>query len=180
MKRSVYIAASAFLILSFIPAAAWSGVDPIPKKTFHSNLIKVCIKDISDVSGNKKLSPADFKDALKQAFITRKSIAFIVVDKPEESDVQISARVKRLQYMDRGPLKPSVSPGTVMLDAMATMDSNYADMDVQFFVVDTKSGKEIWNANIYAYLKKKMTEAESIPIIFDKIARKFVAKSFGK
>jgi hypothetical protein len=82
--------------------------------------------------------------------------------------------------MERGPLKPTLSLETAAIDAVATSTQNYADMNVAFTIVDTKTGKTLWQGDVYDYLKKTMTEQESLPLIYDKVARKFVVKSFGK
>jgi hypothetical protein len=88
--------------------------------------------------------------------------------------------MKEYQYSEKGPLKPTPSIGTTALDMMATMDGNYAHMLAHFIVSDAKDGKALWEDDVYDYSKKKMTEDESYPIIFDKVARRFVARAFGK
>jgi len=142
--------------------------------------IKVFVKDIVNESEKKDLSSADFKKEVVKAFSNRRSVTFEVVTSPDDSDIEVSGVIKQYQYLVKGPMKPSLGIDTMALDMAATMTENYADMNVNFNVTDHKTGKVLWSRDVYDYEKHKMTEAESIPVMFDKIARKFVAHSFGK
>jgi hypothetical protein len=53
-------------------------------------------------------------------------------------------------------------------------------MEAEFDIVDTKTGKTVWKDTISAYKEKMMTPSESIPIIYEKISRTFLWRSFGK
>ncbi len=142
--------------------------------------IKVFVKGFINESEKKDLSIDDFKKEVEKAFTNRKSITFEVVTSPEASDLEISGTIKKFQYLVKGPMKPSLGIETMALDMAATMTLNYVDMNVNFTIVDRKSGKILWNEDVYDYEKEKMTEKESIPAIFDKVARKFIVRSFGK
>lgn len=180
MRKSIRFILAIIFFLTLTRASVHAEINALHGYIQNAKAIKVYVKDPVNESTNAKLKNAEFKKAIDSAFAARKSVAFTVVSSPSESDIQVESHVKQFQYLDRGPLKPTVSPGTMALDMMATADSNYADMDVRFLVTDTKSNKVLWDDSVYVYIKKKMTEEGSFPLVFDKIARKFVAKSFGK
>ncbi|MFA6079538.1 MAG: hypothetical protein WC779_07340 [Candidatus Omnitrophota bacterium] len=147
---------------------------------YRGEEIKVFVKSIVNESEKKDLSVPDFKKEVEKAFTNRRSVDFEVVSSAEASDVEVAGVIKQYQYLVKGPMKPSLGIETTALDIAATMTENYADMNVSFTITDSKTGKVLWTNDIYEYEKKVMTEGESIPIMFDKIARKFVVRSFGK
>lgn len=144
------------------------------------NPVKFYIKEVINQSGQSQIATEIFKKELEASFHERRSLKFKAVNSPAESDIQISAVIKSYQYLDKGPLKPSIGVGTMLLDAAATMTENYVEMAVECTVIDTKSDKTLWSKTISEYIKKKMTPEESIPLIYDAITRAFVWRCFGK
>jgi len=142
--------------------------------------VKVCVKDITNQSGQAKIATDAFKAMLEKSFHERRSIKFETVNSPAESKIQVSAVIKNYQYMEKGPLKPSIGVETTLLDAAATMTENYVEMSVDYTVTDTKTDKVLWQGNVNEYLKQKMTSEESIPLISDILARTFIWRCFGK
>lgn len=146
----------------------------------QKNPIKVYIKGFTNESGQGQIVPEDFQKALQIALINRKSVNFEMVKEPADSDIQISGTIKKYQYLERGPFKPSAGVGTMLLDAAASATHNYVEMLVLFIITDTKTGGILWQDTIHDYKKRLMTPQESIPVIYDKIARVFLWRSFGK
>ncbi len=142
--------------------------------------VKVYIKEVINQSGQNQIMPEIFKKELEASLHQRRSIKFEVVNSPAESDIEMSALIKSYQYLEKGPLKPSMGIETTLLDAAATMTENYVEMAVEYTVVDTKSNKALWKNTISEYIKKKMTPEESIPLIYDVVTRTFIWKCFGK
>ena len=142
--------------------------------------VKVYIKEVINQSGQNQVIPDAFKKELAVSLSERRSIKFEVVDRPAESDIEVSALIKSYQYMERGPFKPNPGIGTMVLEAAATATQNYVEMAVEYTVSDTKSGKTLWRNTVNEYLKKNMTPEESVPLIYDAVARAFVWKCFGK
>jgi len=142
--------------------------------------IKVFLKDFVNESGQNQIKPEDFKAAVEKSMLNRKSVKFEIVKDPAASDVQVSAVIKKYEYLVRGPLRLTPSTGTAVLDMAATATQNFVEMYAQFIVTDTKTNNILWNDKISEYKKKIMTPGESIPIIYDKVARTFLWKSFGK
>lgn len=147
---------------------------------FNGRDIGVFIKEVKNESGNDNVSADLFKKELEKAFANRKSVSFRMVDNQAASDVTISAAITKFQYLKTGPIKPSVSIVTTAVDAVATALENYVDMNVNMTVTDSRSGEVLWRDDVYDFDKRIMTEREGIPVIFDKVARKCVAKAFGK
>ena len=112
--------------------------------------------------------------------MNRKSTKFEVVKTPEESDVQVATVIKKYQYMERGPIKPTPGIATTLLDCAATALENYVEMSVAILVTSTKTGDTLWKDDLNPYIKKKMSPEESISYISDKVASHFVWKCFGK
>lgn len=146
----------------------------------NKNPVKAYLKDFANQSGQSQIIPEEYKKILESALLNRKAVKFEIVKSPELSDVQISGVIKKYQYLERGPMKVSPGAGTMLLDMAATATHNYVEMEVEFTITDTKTNKALWKDTVSAYIKKVMTPEESVPLIYDKISRNFLWKSFGK
>lgn len=175
-KLVIILLAGLFLIPSLSFAAKGKSLF---EKYWSKAPVKVYIKGFTDESGNKV--PLDiFKKEVEKAYSERKSINFDVVGKPEESDITVSGVVKKYQYLERGPFKPSIGIETTAIDAVATMTGNYIEMEVETVVTDSKTNDVLWKDGIENYIKRKMSPEEGMTRIFDKIARDTVARPFAK
>jgi hypothetical protein len=139
--------------------------------------IKVFLGEFSNASGKAEIAPDMFRKEVEKALTERKSVSFAIVKNPKESDVQISAAIKGYQYMEKDPVKPSLS---VIMAIDAVTSENYAELSAEFTVVNTATGGVALKEDITGFVKRMMTPAESVPLVYDKLARKFVADSFGK
>lgn len=142
--------------------------------------IKVYLSDFTNESGKDEIKAEEFKAEVEKAMLNRKSVKFEIVKDPAVSDVQVSCSILKCQYLERGPFKPSIGLETMALDAAATMTLNYVEMLNKFTILDTKSGRILWQDEINEYVKRKMTPEQSLLVIYDKTARVFLWKSFGK
>jgi len=142
--------------------------------------IKVFVKEFDNETNDAMIKPDIFKVELEKAFSNRKSVIFQVVKHPVESDVQVSGILKKFQYLDRGPLKAGPGAGGILLDAAASATHNYAEMEAYFTITDTKTSQVLWSDLVNVYKKKVMTPQDSVGVIYDKISRIFLSKSFGK
>jgi hypothetical protein len=180
MAVRVFRAMALFIILCQFSAQAEVDVTKIGEKYKDKQPIAIYVGDFANESGKPQIKAEDFKKALGESLASRKAMTFNVVQSPAESILQVSGVIKSYQYMDRGPFKVSPSVGGMILEAAATASHNYVEMMVAFQVVDTKSGKVVWNRTLSDYVKKDMTPEQSIPRIYDVMTRDFVAKCFGK
>ena len=142
--------------------------------------VKVYVNEVKNESGDNVATADAFHQVLISSLMNRRSMHFVIVKDPTKSDIEVSALITKFQYMDRGPLKPSPGVQTTLLDAVATATENYVEMTVDFTVTDPKSGKTLWQGDVYDYIKQVMTPSESAPLIYDRVARRFLWKCFGK
>jgi len=171
--------------MAFMLCCVWSSLSLASNAELASlintkNPVKAYIKEFTNQSGQNQIIPEEYKKSLESALLNRKAVKFEIVKSPELSDVQISGVIKKYQYLERGPMKVSTGVGTMLLDMAATATHNYVEMEVAFTIIDTKTNKSLWEDTVSAYIKKVMTPEESIPLIYDKISRNFLWKSFGK
>ncbi len=142
--------------------------------------IKVYVSSVTNESGESQISIDEFKKSLEDSLNNRKAIDFDTVDNPADSDIQVSAVIKKYQYLERGPFNPSPGIATTLVDAAATATSNYVEMEVLYTVTDTKSNDLLWSDDVKEYIKRIMTPDESIPLIYDKVTRTFTSQCFGR
>lgn len=140
--------------------------------------VKVFLGAFTSESGGTGISADDFKKYLETALLNRKSVSFRIAGTPAESDVRISAVIKKYLYSKTDPVTSFAGPGGILLDAATT--ENYVEMTAQFTITDTKTGRVIWDDSIKSFVKRMMTPEESVPVIYDKLSRDFLWRSFGK
>lgn len=177
VKRFGFFAAAVCFIF-ILSGTAFALNGDLSRFTKDGNHIKVFIGNFTNESGQPQIMPEDFKKALAHSLLHRKAVTFKIVQNPAESDVQISGVIKDYKYSKTDPVKPTISAWALALDAVTT--ENYVEMKADFVITDTKHNKTIWQEEVYDYLKDPMTPEESIPKIYDKVARKFLWHSFGK
>lgn len=180
MKKLLAIAAIAVAAAFVAPSISLADSSELSYLIKKGNPIKVFVKDVVNESGQNQLSTDEFKNTLERSLLNRKAVIFKIAKTANESDVTISAVIKKYQYLERGPMK--VSPGleTMALEAAAAATENYVEMDAEFTIANSKTGKTLWKDSIGFYDRRIMTPAQSIPIIYDHVARRFLWKSFGK
>lgn len=140
--------------------------------------VKICITGVTNESGQDQISADDFKKALESSLKNRRSVKFEIVTDPSASDFRISAIIKKYSYSKTDPINSVAGPSALLLDAAT--NENYADIGVDFTITSAESGKVVWQDNISDYVEHMMTPAESIPMVYDKAARRFLWKAFGK
>ncbi|MDO8525284.1 MAG: hypothetical protein Q7S07_02210 [Candidatus Omnitrophota bacterium] len=177
IRKLCFVAAIVALFLKAQIAMAEGG--DLWRLADKTGSIKVFINAPVNESG-QGFAADDLKGALESTLLNRKSTKFEIARVPEGSDLQVATVIKSFMYMEKGPLKPTPSIGTTLLDAAATMTENYAEMSVDFVVTDTRTNLLLWKDTLNPYLKKRMTPEESIPLIAERIASHFVWKCFGK
>lgn len=179
MKRSftrIAAAVAVFALSGALAAGAGYG-DGIQSLAMNKQPIKVFIKDVSNESGQAQVVADDFMKELEKAFANRKSVSFAIAKTIQDSDVAVMAVIKSYQYLKNDPVKPSLS-FIMALDAATS--ENFAEMAADFTVTDSKNGSVLWQENVTSYVKRMMSPEESMPLVYDKLARHFVSKAFGK
>jgi len=142
--------------------------------------VRAHVSAVTNESGQSQVSVELFKKTLEDSLNNRKAMDFDTVNDPAVSDIQITAVIKKYQYLKRGPFNPSPGIATTLADAAATATSNYVEMEVLYTITDTKNNKVLWMDDVKEYIKKVMTPEESIPLIYDKVTRTFISQCFGQ
>ncbi len=140
--------------------------------------VRVLVKDFVNESGQPQIVPSDFKKSFEEALLNRRSVKFQIAKSPEASDIEISGVIKKYVYSKTDPITTYASPSGLLLDAMTT--ENYVEMWLEFTVAETKTGHTVWKDTVSTFIKRPMTPDESIPLIYNKLSRHFLWKSFGK
>lgn len=174
-KKALFICCIAVLAISQVALGA--TVD-ISRQISRNDPVKVYISGVANDSGQGEVSPEEFKKVLESSLQNRRSVKFVVVNDPAGSDFQIKAAIKKYAYSKTDPINSLAGPSALILDAATT--ENYAELTVDFTVTATKSGNVVWQDSVMDYKERPMTPAESIPVVYDKVARKFLWKAFGK
>lgn len=156
----------------------FSGEDDLSYLAKDNKPVRAFLGDFINESGKNQIAPIAFKESLKISLLRRKAVTFKIVNTPSESDVQISAVIKKYLYSKTDPVTTFASPGGFLLDAATT--ENYVEMSALFTITDTKTGKVIWRDTVSTFIKHMMTPEDSIPMIYEKLSRVFLWKSFGK
>jgi hypothetical protein len=170
-----------FVLMSVfaVSAPASAGTVDISRQIEKRDAVKIYISGISNGSGQNQISADAFKKVLESSIINRRSVKFQIVSDPASSDFQVSAVIKKYAYSKTDPVNTyGAGSAGLILDAVTT--ENYAEMGVDFTVTSTRSGKNVWNENVFDYVEHTMTPEQSIPLVYDKVARRFLWKAFGK
>lgn len=177
MKKTARVVMVAAVALGFMLGASHGYCGELTDMALTKHPIKVFLGEFTNTSDQVQIAPDLFRKEIEKAFAERKSVSFAIVKSPQESDVQVSAAIKSYQYMEKDPVKPSLS---VIMALDAVTSENYAELSAEFTVVNTATGGVALKENLTGFVKRMMTPAESVPLVYDKLARKFVADTFGK
>lgn len=175
-KIGIYIVLSALACM--LPCSASWAKDELAYLVKDNSPVKVFVAGFVNESGQNQILPEEFKVSFENTLLNRKSVSFMVVNNINESDVRISGIIKKYLYSKTDPITTYASPSGLLLDAVTT--ENYCEMNVEFTVTDTRAAKVVWKKEVSTFIKRTMTPDESIPLIYDKVSRNFLWKSFGK
>lgn len=176
VAKKALLAALAVILMAQAPAIAEVG--DLAYLTNSNRPIKVFIKGFANESGQDQILPDAFRKTFEDSVRNRKSVTFEIVNDPAVSDIQISGIIKKYRYLKDDPVNSYAGSWAMALDAIAV--ENYAEMAVEFTVTDTKSKKEVWKDTVLSYVEHSMTPEQSIPMVYEKISRVFLSRSFGK
>ncbi|MDP2912541.1 MAG: hypothetical protein Q8N91_00850 [Candidatus Omnitrophota bacterium] len=176
-KKMAGFAAFVFAVSLFFPLSSGAEGD-LSNFVKGKNTVNVFLKEFVNESGQSQINPDDFKKKFEAALLRRKAVKLVVVSSPDASDMQISCVIKKYLYSKTDPINSYGNSITMAIDAVT--NQNYAELTGEFAVIDTKSANIVWKNGVMAYVEKMMTPEESIPLVYDKLARAFLWKAFGK
>ena len=157
MVRRFLVSAILLYVVSSI--ASPEGLDQ--EITYLKEPIRVFVGDFVNKSGLQQISAEDFVKSLKENLVTRRAVKFEVVGSLDESDIEISGEILKYHFLKEDPLAKVDKSGARTLDSSTT--ANYVDMEGDFLVVETRTGKVLWKSAVSTFLKKDVTAEESIP-----------------
>jgi len=175
VKKALFVC---FIVMLTAWQAAGAETVDISRYLEKGDPIKIYISGVTNESGQNQIVADDFKKVLETSIKNRRSMRLEIVNDPASSDFQIAAVIKNYSYSVTDPINSVAGPSALLLDAVTT--ENYVEMGVDFTITSTNNGKAVWKDNAFDYVEHTMTPAESIPMIYDKVARRFLWKSFGK
>jgi len=144
----------------------------------NKDTIKVYLDGFTNESGQDHVQADAFKKAVEKAIVNRKAVKFEIASAPEASDVRISCVIRKYLYSKNDPVTSCGGPLLLALDAATT--ENYVEMTADFTVTDSRTGAILWKDSVKSFLKDKMTPEESVPLVYEKLSRDFLWRSFGK
>ena len=176
------MARKALFICFIITLAAWTAASAatvdISRWIEKREAIKIYISGVTNESGQSQINADNFKKVLESSIRNRRSVKFEVVTDPLISNFQISAVIKKYSYSKTDPINSFTGVPALALDALTT--ENYAEMSADFTITSTKTGNIVWKDNVFDFVEHMMTPEESTSMVYDKTARKFLWKAFGK
>ena len=117
-------------------------------------------------------------EALGSRLKQRKTVAFNIVKSIEEADLSISADLIEFIYSEGDPVDILLPLGLVV-DVLTK--KNYARLEFEINVLDTKKNKVVWKRYLKATLTEDdMSKEKSIPLIIDRAAYVIVKECFGR
>lgn len=178
MNNFLRVSAVCAIALVVSVSAQRAQADELEQMARSGRPIKVFVDAFANESGQAQIAPEAFKRAFEKALLNRRSVIFAIAPTLAASDVRISGIIKSYQYLENDPVRPSPSTATLILDAVTS--ENFAEMFAEFTVSDARTGAVLWKNTVSTFIKRMMTPDESLPLIYDKLSRVFLWKSFGK
>ena len=167
-----------FLLVLAMCLPAYAAEDTLYDDFRKYDSVKVYIGEVIDSTG-EPIDLKQFRAALKQALLDRKSIKFKIVDKKKEADLIIDAEITRYDYRETDPIDMIMGSAGVVLDL--AKEDNYVATDVYFTVKDAGSGKVRWSKKVTSTITKKKIPVKEAPgMAFERASKRFTGKAFGK
>ncbi len=141
-------------------------------------VVKVHIELPADATEKHQVRPEALKAAFETAFAGRKSLKFQVLPSPDGADLRIATKITEFLWTPDDPVDMIVGIGAVAMDA--AVREPYARLQAEFTITDG-SGRARWKSALKATITKKdMTEAQSLDLITEDMAKVLLREAFGK
>jgi hypothetical protein len=144
---------------------------------------------VTDSAGSFGADLAAIKKALENAFETRLTTNFDIVQKKEDADIEVSCDVTESLWTENDPIDMIGGVGTLVYDVVTKTD--YARVQAVFIVKDVKKDKVVWKKKLKATLSddkmigrelsgKRMTKEEGLALVNEQLADVFMRDGFSK
>ncbi len=166
------------MLCVFVPQTAFGAAASL-YDLFDGKAVKVYLAEVQDSTPDHKLNVSDVKPTLSKALANRKSIRFEIVEGKEQADLLIETEIRSFYWTDHDPVDMLMGIGGTAADAAIRED--YARVEADFTVTDLRKNRVLWKDRVMATITKKpMSEAESIPLVTEDLAKVFIRECFGK
>jgi hypothetical protein len=202
----IFIVAAMVLSLATPQGECRGQMHPSDGQTMIKNLyteledirgIRIYVADVIDNSGGEmKGMLADAKKAIEDAFASRMSLDFKIVNSEADADLIIIVKVEERIWLDHDPIDSDKGIGFPATLADAALDEDYARIQADVIVKKGPNasrdvakalrrlhirGDIVWEKKVTATVTKmEMTEEASKPLIEERLAHIILRKCFGK
>ncbi len=136
---------------------------------------------IGKFRGSDKAKEIDAKkliEAIESRLKKRKTITFNIVKDLKDADLSVRGGILRYIYREKDPIDIFIPLGLI-IDLFT--DKNYARLEFEVEVLDTKKKKIVWDRYLKATITQfDLSKEKSIPLIIDRAAYVFIKECFGK
>jgi hypothetical protein len=143
------------------------------------HVIKTYLESITNSSGHDKIDVDVVKENIENAFLSRLSHQFEIVNKKSEADIIINADITEYFWTEEDPVDLVFSPIAAAADAAKS--EPYARMQALFIIYDGRTGKELWNQSVSSTITKgTMTKEEAYGLTYERLGKNLIKKLFKK
>lgn len=181
-NRFFHIAIS-IIILSALVLGLYATVTANRVKNLYNFAMSAKDLDIhvGKITISEKAKDVDkrlLSDALKTKLLDRKTVNFNIVQNLSDADLSIECDVTQFVYREKDPIDIFIPVGLVI--DLATK-KNYARIEYEIKVTDTKKNKVVWKKKLKATVTQfDMPKEKSLSLIADRAAYFFIKECFGK
>ena len=141
--------------------------------------VKIYVADITDSSGHGEADIPHLKKTLEDALVTRATINFKLMSTEEGADIVLRTDIMEFMWAEEDPIDEISGTLTIAWDILNK--EHYARLQVDFVVIDAKTGKELWEDRVKATITSKtMTQEESIQMVNERVVKIFFRDCFSK
>lgn len=170
---------SAILVISLLFSVTAPAFSASLYETYsRKGTVKVFV-DMPVDKTEKKVKTIELKTAFEKALKERKSVRFELVSSREAADLVIETDVVEFYWTNHDPVDMIMGVGGTAMD-IARVEC-YARMTAAIRVKEAKSGRTEWSDKLKATITKAdMSEAQSLDLIGDDMAKVLMKEAFGK
>lgn len=182
MKRGRAIALI-YVVIFAVTLGVYSTVTAYGGKNLYNfatsnKTISVYIGAFKTSENAKDIDARKLAENLKLRLRDRKTINFSIVDNIKDADLAISGNLIEFIYWKNDPIDIFIPLGLV-IDLVT--NKNYARLEYNISVLDTKKNKVVWEKHLKATLTEfDMPKEKSIPLVTERAAYVFVKECFGR
>lgn len=168
-----------FIVLLFPIASVLAAETGNLYPLFYGKTVKIHVAEVKDSTKDHETDRKIIKEKLEEALAKRKNIHFQITQDPSEAEIIVNTEVQEFMWTDHDPVDMLIGVVGTVKDIVTVED--YARLQADISMTDTKTHKELWKQRLMATVTKKpMSRKESIPLVTEKFVKVFVRDCFSK